>query len=138
MKINNKYALSSFGNPWESLLLPLVKRLEEHASVTTGPFPVSPRIRWVEDSTDFFLEIAVPGWDKKELELSFIENRLFLKGSAKNLSEKDPTGDKRLDLRLELPKETRPEQSSAKLTNGVLTIRFPKEKKPSPKTLKIS
>ena len=43
-----------------------------------------PRYNIIESGGDCRIEVAVPGWDKKELEIVYDDNELFLKGKKEH------------------------------------------------------
>jgi molecular chaperone IbpA len=83
-----------------------------------------PRYNLVDNDTGFKLEIAVPGWSKKELEVVLKDNELRISGSKSNKGEDSylhqGLSQKSFDRRFVLNSDL--EVKSVKLENGMLDI----------------
>ena len=83
-----------------------------------------PRYNLVEKDTGFKLEVAVPGWSKKELEVVLKDNELRISGSKSNKGDDSylhqGLSQKSFDRRFVLNSDL--EVKSVKLENGMLDI----------------
>lgn len=88
---------------------------------------------------------SVPGISLEDIEISVIENRLFLKGNRKERelavgtrvhSQEIPSGE--FARTVELPFHLDSEKVTAKLTNGILQIQVMKREEDKPKKISIS
>ena len=83
-----------------------------------------PRYNLVEKDSGFKLEVAVPGWSKKELEVVLKDNELRISGSKSNKGDDSylhqGLSQKSFDRRFVLNSDL--EVESVKLENGMLDI----------------
>ena len=97
-----------------------------------------------ESESEFTLELEVPGLRMEDLEITFHENQLSVRGKREVAEEKE---DVRVHLRerrslevqraVRLPAELDVEKVEAVLQDGVLTIRMPKSPQILPKQIEI-
>ena len=107
--------------------------------------PVAPAADIYETDGELVVELEVPGFDEKELEVEVHDHTLSVKGERKEATErKDKTV--RLRERLEsafersfaLPPETDSEHVSAVYEKGVLTLHVPKMVAEKPHIIEIA
>ena len=139
MNINHKYQLNPLDSILESLFSPLIRK-EAFASNgnSVHNYSQNPIVKVSEDESFLRLDILVPGWSRNELELEYLDGLLWLKGKPqKDASQKNPSYEEKLDIKLEVPKEWNLTKSSAKLTNGILTVKVPQKVIAKRKILRI-
>jgi HSP20 family protein len=106
------------------------------ANTTTG-------VSISEDEKNIFIEVAVPGIDPKNIDLTVKDNQLWIHGEQKE-EEKDKKrkyyrrANSSFSYRIAVPgdidQNTEPE---AKCANGVMTITFNKSPKAQPKKIQV-
>lgn len=85
------------------------------------------------------VDVLVPGWSKNELELGYKDGFLFLRSNSNGEKvEQKKILASELDIRMEIPSGWDVPQASAKLADGILTIRIPRKAIEKPKSLKIT
>lgn len=84
----------------------------------------------------YFIHLEVPGMKPENLNIEQHEDAICIKGEVK-IGEGDEVFTKSISERLTLPEDADPEQISAKLTDGVLTIKVQPRTKSVPGTRKI-
>jgi HSP20 family molecular chaperone IbpA len=77
------------------------------------------------DDEFYYLELAVPGLHKKNMDLSVNESYLFLSYNPKK-DEKNTVWNDSFDKRIRLPRNIKKDSISAKLKNGILSIKIEK------------
>lgn len=85
----------------------------------------------------YFIHLEVPGMKAENLNIEQHEDAICIKGEVK-IGEGDELYTKSIRERLVLPDDADPEQVSAKLTDGVLTIRVQPRTKSVPGTRRIT
>lgn len=96
-----------------------------------------------EDSNGFYVEIALPGWEPKDISLEIESQVLTVKGER--TAERAPGGTYHLReiaggqfARLfRLPTFVDHEKASATHKNGILTVTFPKREEAKPRRIMI-
>lgn len=129
---NNKNCCrpANFGLLFDDLFgIPFVTALRKHEPVEEMGFRRNA-------SGVYFMHLEVPGMKPENLSVEQHEDCICIKGEAK-LGEGDEVYTKSISERLTLPEDADPEQVSAKLTDGVLTIRVQPRTKAVPGTRKI-
>lgn len=110
-----------------------------------GVIALAPPADVFETDAEYVVELEVPGFDEKELEVEVHDHTLSVKGERKEATErKDKTV--RLRERLEtafersfaLPPETDSEHVSAVYEKGVLTLHVPKTVAEKPHIIEIA
>ena len=104
----------------------------------------APRSDIRENENEFQLFVELPGLEKKDIELSFKENVLTLKGEKKNSNE-PAEGNSRIMERLfgkfernfRFSVDVQDEKIKASFKNGVLTISIPKAPEAVPAKVEI-
>jgi len=139
-------------NPWSDLinLHSQVDRLfnETLASDDARPgggdvahLPIDVR----QTDSAFLVEASVPGLSPEEVEVTFDNGVLTIRGQARAESEQDESGYIRRERRrvsvlrqIGLPNEVKPDDISAAFNNGVLTITVPRAEKAQPKRIEVN
>ena len=94
----------------------------------------SPAANVYETKSDYNIEVSLPGFDKKEVELKFHKDILSI--SAKHKEEKEDKdlkytrrefGTRNYTKRYELPETANVENISASFKNGILIVSIPKK-----------
>jgi len=98
-----------------------------------------------ETDGELVVELEVPGFDEKELDVKVHDHTLSVKGERKEVTEtKDKTVRLRerleteFERRFELPAEIDSEHVSATYEKGVLTLHVPKATAEKPRTIPIA
>ena len=83
-----------------------------------------------DDEKNYYIELAVPGLEKKDINLSINNNTLLLHYESKN--EKDHSfWQKSFRRNIKLPKNINLNSIEAKLKNGILSIKIQKDQQES-------
>ena len=100
-------------------------------------------IRQTEDA--FTIEASVPGFKPDEVEVTFDDSVLTIKGEHKEQSEKKDGDWVRRERRMSsvyrqvgLPAEVRADEISASFDNGVLSINVPRAQRAQPKRIPVT
>ncbi|HKR79342.1 MAG TPA: Hsp20/alpha crystallin family protein [Nitrospira sp.] len=96
-----------------------------------------------EDSNGFYIQMALPGWEPKDVALEVTDNMLCVKGqrteeatsSRKHMIREIADG--RFVRIFKLPTSVNQEKASASSKNGLLTISFPKRDEAKPRRIMI-
>jgi HSP20 family protein len=96
-----------------------------------------------EDSNGFYVQMALPGWEPKEVTLEVNNQMLSVKGAR--AEETRPSGkhlvheiaDGRFMRIFKLPTTVDHDKASANYKNGLLTISFPKREEAKPRRIVI-
>ena len=139
MKINDKYEISPFGNPFDSLLSLLTRNnLSPNSNYSSGS-PGYGNVRIRNEEKQVRIEILVPGWKKSELSLSIENQRLQLTANPPKEKEQDRLfHSKELDIQVLLGEQLDTTKTNAKLQEGVLTVTIPFCPRPKGRNIKIS
>lgn len=107
-----------------------------------------PPVNIREDEKDYFLELAVPGLDKKDLKIDIHEDVLTVSHETKTENEEEDNGYKRREFSFTsfsrtfyIPDNVDRDKIQASYKDGVLSVDFPKrepEKNKISKEVKIS
>lgn len=105
---------------------------------------MGPRAELQDLDDKFIFRIALPGFDKEEIDLEVSESNLKLHAEKKKISEKKGehvyTFGKQetfVSRAYSLPEKVIPEKTKAKFENGVLMVVLPKVAKKKSKKIKI-
>jgi HSP20 family protein len=104
-------------------------------------FPVStnrsssmPAVNIREDDKDYFLELAVPGIDKKDLKIDINEDVLTISSETKNEVEENKDGYKRKEFSYSsfcrsfyIPENVNRDKIEANYKDGILSVKLPKQ-----------
>ena len=93
----------------------------------------APEIEVLEGDKDITVRVEIPGLDAKDVDVSISGNRLTVSGEKKESTEERKGGYYHSERRygyfhrtIELPAGTKPEQVTAEVDKGVLTLKLPK------------
>lgn len=105
----------------------------------------SPASNVWEDEKGFHVQLALPGWETKDVSIQVEKQVMTVAGSTQR-SESDaqrkvyqweiPNGQFAMQYRL--PNFVQQEQASASIKDGVLTISFPKREEAKPRRIEIN
>lgn len=122
-----------------------VRRMFEGMSVLPTMMPVVPAADVYETQNEYVVEVEVPGYEERELELEVSDHTLTVSGlreETKEESEKTFRLHERLERTFErtftLPPEIDSEHITAKFSKGVLKVHAPKLVITSPRKVEIS
>lgn len=92
-----------------------------------------PAVNIREDEKNYFLELAVPGMDKKDIKINIDEDVLTISSETKNESEDKQDGYTRKEFSYSsfvrnfyIPENVKRENINASYKDGILTVSFPK------------
>ena len=107
-----------------------------------------PAVNIKEDDKNFFLELAVPGMDKKDLKIDISDDILTISSENKSEVEEEKDGYKRKEFSYSsfcrsfyIPENVNREKIGASYKDGILSVELPKqeeEKNKITKQIKIS
>ncbi|HLN21547.1 MAG TPA: Hsp20/alpha crystallin family protein [Bacteroidales bacterium] len=106
-----------------------------------------PAVNIKEDEKNYYLELAVPGMDKKDLKIDIDEDVLTISSETNNETEDKTEGYTRKEFSYSsfvrsfyIPENVNKDQINANYKEGILTVSFPKqeEMKKITKQVKIS
>jgi HSP20 family protein len=94
----------------------------------------TPAVNIREDEKNYVLDLAIPGIDKKELNIDVNEDVLTISSEHKNESEENGNGYKRKEFSYSafsrsfyIPENVNKEKIEANYKDGVLTLSLPKQ-----------
>jgi len=97
-----------------------------------------------EDGDRFYLEMALPGWDSKDVKITVEDGVLTVEGARPGDA---PEAGRTYLIRelawgnfsrsFTLPSDVNPDQAAASFTQGVLSIAFPKREEAKPRQITI-
>ena len=115
--------------------------------IPAGPNSM-PAVNIREDENNYFLELAVPGMDKKNLKIDINEDVLTISSESQNENEESKDGYTRKEFSYSsfvrsfyIPENVNRDQIEANYKEGILTVSFPKheeDKKKLTREVKIS
>ena len=119
-----------------------MRRIFGEAELSPTPLPAAD----VYETDDaFVVELEVPGFDEKELEIEVSDHTLAVRGRrSETKEEKEKTFQRRerlesrFERRFALPAEVDTEQISAAFGKGVLEVRAAKSKEAKPRKVEIT
>jgi HSP20 family protein len=105
----------------------------------------SPASNVWEDEKGFHVQLALPGWDTKDVSIQ-VEKQVMTVAGSTHASENDPQRQVyqweirqgQFAMRYRLPNFVQQEQAAAALKDGVLTISFPKREEAKPRRIEIN
>ena len=103
----------------------------------------SPASNVWEDEKGFHVQLALPGWETKDVSIQVEKQAMTVTGArrSENTQRKVyqweiPNG--QFAMRYRLPDFVQQEQASAALKDGILTISFPKREEAKPRRIEIN
>jgi HSP20 family protein len=119
-----------------------MRRAFEDAGMTAAATPAADVY---ETETEFVVELEVPGYDEKELQVEVTDHRLCVKGERAEEKEKKEKAfhlherlEKSFERRFTLPTEADLEKTQATFKKGVLEVHVAKATEAEPRTIRIS
>jgi HSP20 family protein len=116
--------------------------------VLTNRTSSMPAVNIKENDKSFFLELAVPGMEKKDLKIDISDDVLTISSESKNETEEEKDGYKRKEFSYTsfcrsfyIPENVNREKIAASYKDGILNVELPKleeEKSKITKQIKIS
>jgi HSP20 family protein len=98
-----------------------------------------------ETGGEYVVELEVPGFDQKDLEIEVTDHLLTVTGERNEERETEEKAfrlherlEDRFERRFELPREADPEHLRATFEKGVLAVHAPKVGRPTAKRIEIS
>ena len=142
MKLNDKYEISPFGNPFDSLFS-LLARNDTSSTFEPKPETFSDsgygKVRFKKEESQLRIEFLVPGWQKSELSLSVDSSKLSLNTNPDKKKDESALFQLNdLSSEISLPENLATEKAQAKLDAGVLTVLIPYATASKGKKLKIA
>lgn len=105
---------------------------------------LTPAIEVSETDNEIVVKAAVPGVDKKDLNISILDNNLIIKGEVKKEKEEKKKNYYKQEIAygsfsrtIPLPAEVKVDEIKANMKNGVVTITIPKTEKAKAKEITI-
>jgi HSP20 family protein len=102
--------------------------------VTTNRTGLMPAVNIREDEKKYFLDLAVPGIDRKDLKIDINDDVLTISSESKNESEESKDGYKRKEFSYSsfcrsfyIPENVDREKIEASYKEGILSIGLPKQ-----------
>ncbi|MEK9772263.1 MAG: Hsp20 family protein [Opitutae bacterium] len=141
MKINHQYQVNPEGSIFDSFLTPLFRKESNLSFLNSSVYhnAHNPVVKVSGEDSNMRVDVLVPGWSKNELELGYKDGFLFLSSNSNGEKvEQKKILASELDIRMEIPSGWDVPQASAKLADGILTIRIPRKAIEKPKSLKIT
>jgi HSP20 family protein len=121
---------------------------DDFFTVNTSRPNSMPAVNIREDENNYFLELAVPGMDKKNLKIDINEDVLTISSESQNENEESKDGYTRKEFSYSsfvrsfyIPENVNRDQIQANYKEGILTVSFPKheeDKKKLTREVKIS
>lgn len=110
----------------------------------SSEFPVMPAIDVKEDEKNLMVTAELPGVDKKDLKIEVRDNILTVQGEKRSEKREDKDNYHCVERsyggfmrRVMLPCEVDDTQAEASMDKGVLTLKLPKAKGSSAKTIQV-
>jgi HSP20 family protein len=108
-------------------------------------FSFTPAIEVSETESEIIVKAAVPGIDKKDLNISILDNNLIIKGEIKREKEEKKKNYYKQEIAygsfsrtIPLPAEVKVDEVKANMKNGIVTITIPKSEKAKAKEITIN
>lgn len=121
----------------------LFKRTLSRRGLPTPATRAFPALNAWEDDEHLFIEAEIPGIGLEDLDITFFDGELTLKGQRKKDEAEGTTwhrqerGTGEFSRTLRLPFEVNVEQVAADLSAGVLTIKLPKAERAKPHKIEV-
>ena len=139
MKINDKYEISPFGNPFDSLFSLISRNDQSPVLSADSYFSVDGNVRIREGDKEVTIQFLVPGIKKSDLALSVEDQKLTLCSTQDG--KKQENGwfqNNELNYQIRLGQNLDTSKINAKLDEGVLTVAIPVSPKATGRKIKIS
>ena len=139
MKINDKYEISPFGNPFDSLFSLLSRNDQSPAHFPYSYSSEQGNVRIREEEKEVKIKFLVPGVKKTDLVLNIEDQNLTL--CSKQDGKKQENGwfqNNELNYQIRLGENLDSSKINAKLEEGVLTVTIPVTQKATGRKIKIS
>jgi HSP20 family protein len=111
--------------------------------VLTNRTSSMPAVNIREDEKNYFLDLAIPGMDKKDLKIDINEDVLTISSETKNETEENRDGYKRKEFSYSsfcrsffIPENVEKENIEANYKDGILSVALPKQKEEKNKITK--
>tara|TARA_B100001094_G_C18191902_1_gene807858 strand:+ start:659 stop:1090 length:432 start_codon:yes stop_codon:yes gene_type:complete len=143
MRINNDNIANSLENELNQFLKlgrPIVPFAEaflgslSHDNHNESRTPV----KLVDEEDRYEIFLSLPGFSKKEVSIKLDDNLLLISGEKAGGVVNPVVNEPNCSYSIKLPDGVEIDQAKATLTDGVLTITFPKCQKAKPREIKIS
>ena len=143
MRINNHNIASSLENELNQFLKlgrPIVPLAQAFLGSLTHDDHSEPRtpIKLVDEEDRYEVFVSLPGFSKKEISIKLEDNLLLISGEKLDGVVNPVVNEPNCSYSLNLPDGVEIDKAKATLSNGVLTITFPKCAKAKPREIKIS
>lgn len=119
------------------------KFLDEALRAANGTASWSPACNAYEDERSYWVQAALPGWDRKDIEIVVEEEVLTIKGARKEDGSQDRTYFVRemnhgpFVRSFKLPNTADQTKVAATFKDGILTIEVPKREETKPRRIVI-
>ncbi len=129
--------------PWTDLdtMERRMRRFFDEVGVVPSPLPAADVY---ETDGTFVVELEVPGYEQKDLDIELSRHQLVVKGRLETVKEEAEKAfrlherlEKSFERRFEIPPEVDLEQLHADFSKGVLKVAAPKQKGLEPKKITI-
>ena len=142
MRINNHNIASSLENELNQFLKlgrPIVPLAQAFWGSLTHENRSEPRtpIKLVDEEDRYEIFLALPGFSKKEVSIKLVNDHLLISGKKVDGAVNPVVNESNCSYSLNLPDSVENDKANASLSDGVLTITFPKLKA-KPREIKIS
>jgi HSP20 family protein len=95
-------------------------------------------IKLIEEEDRYEIFVSLPGFSKKEISINLEDNLLLISGEKAEGMINPVANEPNCSCSINLPESVETNKAKATLSNGVLTVMFPKCEKKKPKEIKIS
>jgi len=142
MRINNHNIANSLENELNQFLKlgrPIVPLAQAFLGSLTHDDHSEPRtpIKLIDEEDRYEIFLSLPGFSKKEVSIMLEDDLLLISGEIVNGVVNPVVNEPNCSYSVKLPDSVEIDKAKATLSNGVLTITFPKLKA-KPKEIKIS
>jgi HSP20 family molecular chaperone IbpA len=143
MRINNHNIASSLENELNQFLKlgrPIVPLAQAFLGSLTHDDHSESRtpIKLVDEEDRYEVFVSLPGFSKKEISIKLENDQLLISGEKADGAVNPVVNEPNCSYSLNLPDGVETDKAKAALSNGVLTIMFPKCAKAKPREIKIS
>lgn len=141
-----RYSTLTQVNPWREMasLQAEVNRFLEGGSPRNGDRAFAPAIDLLRNDEQIIVRADVPGLTRDNLEITVLNNRLFIRGekrqneaSAEGTEQRSERRFGRFERAIDLPGRVNPEAVKASLADGVLEITAPLQEEAKPRRIPL-